>query len=100
RGDSQRESIGMYRQGKTPDEIADLRKLARGTIISHLAWGVQEGLLDVHDLISMEKLQKVLGLLEKNPEYTKTDLREILGDASDWDEINMAFAYYHSKSAG
>ncbi|MFP4469501.1 MAG: HRDC domain-containing protein [Bacteroidales bacterium] len=100
RGDSQRESIGMYRQGKTPDEIADIRKLARGTIISHLAWGVQEGLLDVHDLISMEKLQKVLGLLEKNPEYTKTDLREILGDASDWDEINMAFAYYHSKSAG
>lgn len=98
RGDSQRESIGMYKEGKTPDEIASLRNLARGTIISHLAWGVQEGMLEALDIIGMEKLEKVIALLQKNPEYTKTDLREILGEDSGWDEINLAFAHFHSKS--
>ena len=68
KGDSHRQTLEMYRNGKTIEQIASERNLTTGTICSHLAVYTVNGVLNIDDFISHEKRQAALELYNNTPE--------------------------------
>lgn len=57
KGYSQRLTLGMFRDGKTLEEIAETRNLARTTIGGHLIDMINVGELKVSDVLSADKME-------------------------------------------
>ncbi len=75
KGDSHRQTLEMYRNGKSIEEIASERNLASSTICSHLAVYTVSGLLNIDNFISEEKRQRALELYNSTSEIGSiTDL--------------------------
>ncbi len=56
KGDSFKHSCTLYQEGKLVDEISKIRNIKEVTVISHLAAGIQKGIvLDVRHLVSDEE---------------------------------------------
>jgi hypothetical protein len=68
KGDSHRQTLEMYRNGKTIEQIAAERNLTTGTICSHLAVYTVSGVLNIDDFISHEKRQAALELYNNTSE--------------------------------
>ncbi|HTG64800.1 MAG TPA: helix-turn-helix domain-containing protein, partial [Flavobacterium sp.] len=55
-----KETLSLYQQGLTVDEIAEKRKLGIGTIMSHLAKLYTDGAsIDLHQFVSEEEIKSI-----------------------------------------
>ncbi len=68
KGASQKESLELYTDGKTIEEIAQLRNLKEGTIASHLSQFLKTGEVKIDDFITISKREEALQKMEKNPD--------------------------------
>jgi hypothetical protein len=93
KGASHRDSLTLFREGKSLTEIASLRNLALGTIESHLASFVYSGEIDVHELVSEPKTKAILGVIE-DMGMTATSIRQKLGDEFSFGDIRAVMNYY------
>lgn len=64
KGDSHRETYELYKSGKTIDEIVTLRGIAVSTVCTHLNRFVSLGNLDINKLVSTDKREKAMKLME------------------------------------
>lgn len=92
-GETKRISLGLFREGKSIDEIATLRGLVRSTIEGHLADFVPTGEIEVTELVSKEKLAVILKALQEQPDATSADIREKIGSHYSYAEIRAAMAF-------
>jgi hypothetical protein len=63
--DSKTQSIRLFLEGKTAEEIANERGYTLGTIMSHLGHGVKTGQIQVEALVDQEIVWEIQGLTEK-----------------------------------
>jgi hypothetical protein len=87
KGESQLLSLQMFRQGKTIEDIAIERGLARVTIEGHLAQFVKTGELSVHDFLPAEKINSILQMVEQSNNLAVTPIKGMLGDEFSYGEI-------------
>ena len=89
KGETNRITLKLFREGKTIPEIAGLRNLANGTIESHLISFIASGDIAVTQLVEPDKVKEILNLLESAPAdgYSATAIREKLGDHFSFGEI-------------
>ncbi len=93
--DSKQNTLMLYGQGKTLEEIASIREMAVSTIEGHLAHYVSTGVLEISKFTTKEKLEKVLetiatlGTLQLNP------IREALGE--DYAYSELRYIINHKK---
>ena len=66
----------LFRQGKTPQQIADERHLALSTILSHLAVYVSSGQISADKIIDGEKVKAIRHAIEQLPENATTEERK------------------------
>lgn len=88
KGDSQRISLAMFREGKSISEIAQNRELAISTIEAHLAGFIATGEVEITELVPEEKIiviQKAIG--EVNVQNAISPIKEKLGDSFSYAEI-------------
>ena len=94
KGDSAKISLMMYKDDrKSIEEIADERKLTFGTIFGHLAAYIPSGQISVYELVSKEKVDKILPLIDDETKST-TPIKEQLGDDFSFDEIRAVMRYW------
>jgi len=93
KGETQRISLKMFKNGSSITEIAKQRSLAFSTIEGHLAGFVATGELDVLDIVNEAKLEKILGLIDENPALTSTELKKQLGDDFSYSQVKAAMHY-------
>jgi hypothetical protein len=86
KGSSQKETLELYRSGKSIQEIASLRNLAESTIESHLGFLVGTGDLSVDDLVLPEKKHQIFRVLESTG-TTATSAKQQLGENYTYAEI-------------
>ncbi len=60
----------LYSAGKTPEQIAEIRKLNVGTILGHLAKYVEQGQILITDFVPTEIINKILSARADNPKFT------------------------------
>ncbi len=68
KGDSARETLTLFENGKSIEEIAEERNLTESTIAGHLARFAIEDTLDFHRFVSKEQYEKALEILENRDE--------------------------------
>ena len=63
--DTKEQTIRLFLEGKTPEEIASDRGLTPGTILNHLTHGVKTGKIQIEALVSQEAIWEIQGVAEK-----------------------------------
>jgi len=97
KGETNRISLQLYKEGKTIAEIAELRSLVQSTIESHLASFIPTGEVDVLELVSKEKLDKIIELLEGQPQLGATAIKQTLDIDVSYGEIKAAIKYFEKQ---
>jgi uncharacterized protein YpbB len=95
KGDSNRISLQLFKDGKRISEIASIRELAQSTIESHLISFIRTGEVDVKEIIEENKIAAILQAMEElNVQTTATTpVKTKLGDAFSHSEIRAVFYY-------
>ncbi|WP_205507949.1 helix-turn-helix domain-containing protein [Longitalea arenae] len=95
RGESNRISLQLFKEGKDLREIAAIRNLAPSTIEGHLIPFISTGEIDIKDMVAADKLAVILQAVEalNGENITLTPLKEKLGDAFSYTEIKAALSY-------
>jgi hypothetical protein len=84
----------MFTNGKTIEEIALERNLAKTTIEGHLALKVGNGQLPITQMVAPEKIEAIQKvLLQHTNEDALTPIKEILGDSYSFNEIRMVKSF-------
>jgi hypothetical protein len=95
KGSSQSETLILFNEGKTIQEIAKLRQLAESTVASHLAMLVKTGALDIELLIAKEKMDKILPIVKEIGGHAIAPIREKLGDEFSYYDIRIVLYHFH-----
>jgi hypothetical protein len=93
KGETQRISLQLFKEGNSMVEIAKQRDLAFSTIEGHLAGFVTTGEIDILDIIDEIKLGKILALIEENPAMTSSELKKHLGDDFSYNQVKAVMNY-------
>ena len=86
-------SFELFKAGKSISEIAQERKLAVGTIESHLAGFVQTGDIDIAKVLDQRKLDLIEPELKDYSSGPITPIKVKLGDEISFGEIRFAIAW-------
>jgi uncharacterized protein YpbB len=95
KGESNRMSLQLFKEGKSIPEIATIRELAASTIESHLASFIKTGEVDVQDLVTENKIAVILETVSALNLQTSatTPVKEKLGDEYSHSEIRAVLYY-------
>jgi hypothetical protein len=98
--DSKRVSYEMFCSGKSIDEIAVERMLAKVTIEGHLAYYVATGDIPVEKLISYDKYNRIVAYLVSHPDSISqiSAIKEGLGADFSYADIKVSLAAYSRDS--
>lgn len=96
KGETYKITLELFREGKTIDQIAQIRGLSTGTIEGHLARYVESGEVNLEQILTNEKIALIENLLEGNHEVpTSGELKSALGEAASWGEIRLVLAKWN-----
>ena len=70
KGASQQESLELYTDGKTIEDIATLRDLKVGTIATHLSQFLKTGEVKVENFITDARREEAMDMVKKNPDQS------------------------------
>ncbi len=93
KGDTQKISLQMFREGKAIAEIAGIRGLAQVTIEGHLAAFILSGEVEIHQLVTEERLVAITKLIKENPDSLSSEIREKSGNEFSYGEIRAAMKW-------
>jgi ATP-dependent DNA helicase RecQ len=94
--DTKKQTLKLFLEGNSVDQIAALRNLSVLTIESHLAFYIQQGKLSIEQLISPEKIPAIQQAVEKIGGKALTPIKDSLGDKYSFGEIRYVIAYIES----
>jgi uncharacterized protein YpbB len=95
KGESNRLSLQLFREGKSISEIATVRGLSPSTIESHLVSFIKTGEVDIKEMVDENKIGVILQVVEELnlPTAATTPVKEKLGDEFSHSEIRAVL--YH-----
>lgn len=73
KADTRKVSLDLHREGKSLEEIAELRELKPSTIETHLAHWVKEGSLKVEEVVPQETIDLILPYFKENADAELKD---------------------------
>ncbi len=88
KGQSQKNSLALFKEGKSIAEIAEARSLTEGTIQSHLISFIGAELKGA-DLMENDKLKKVVETIKQNPDKNTTELKLLLGNDYSYADVRI-----------
>lgn len=87
KGDTNRTSFELFKEGKTVKEIAKDRDLAVSTIMGHLLSFILTGEIMVTEVLSIQKIKIILKSIEESPNDLSSAIKEKLGDEFSYSDI-------------
>lgn len=97
KGDTQNESFQLFKEGKTIEEIAQLRGVTIGTVEGHLATFIAKGLLDAEEFVPADKIEVIVRTAKELDTFNTGPIKTALGAEYSFGEIRMAIASYLAK---
>jgi tRNA uridine 5-carbamoylmethylation protein Kti12 len=86
-------SFGLFREGKTIEQIADERALSINTIEGHLAFYVKTGEIPIGKFVSPEITDLITGQFEGSIDLKMGPVKEALGDKVSWSDIRFVISH-------
>ncbi len=95
--ETKQQSLMLFIQGHSAEQIAALRKLSPVTIEGHLAFYVQQNKISLHQLVDVAKIPLIEQAIEKVGGKMLAPVKEVLGDAYSYSEIRYVMASMESR---
>jgi ATP-dependent DNA helicase RecQ len=96
--ETKRQTLSLFNQGKTIQEIAKLRDYSISSIEAHLTFYVQRKILAIEALLPPEKITAIHQAVNNLGTNRLTPIKEALGDAYTFSEIKFVMAHLqHTK---
>ncbi|XMO86919.1 helix-turn-helix domain-containing protein [Algibacter sp. AS12] len=89
KGDTKKESLQLFKAGKTITEIANSRELNENTVFGHLASFIDTGEIKVTDLMSIEFYNELKAIIPKTKFENLSDLKHQLDDKYSYGELRL-----------
>jgi hypothetical protein len=86
-------SFNLFRAGKTVEEIAAERRLARSTIEGHLAHFIGLGELDVHSVLDPQTVADIQQFLKSNPDAGVAEAKSHFGEKYSYGELTLVTSH-------
>ena len=91
--ETKRHSFALFKAGKSIDEIASARRLARSTIEGHLSHFIGLGELDVYSVLDRETVESIQKFLKAQPEAASAEAKAHFGDKYSYGELKMVISH-------
>jgi ATP-dependent DNA helicase RecQ len=89
------ETIRLYQEGLSLEEIIQTRQLAKSTILTHLAEGIQQGSdLDITRLVKKEHQELIEKVITEVGAEKLAPIKEKLSEDISYDEIRLVAAFH------
>jgi hypothetical protein len=98
KGGTFRDSLDLYKQGKSIEQIADVRKLTISTIKSHFARWIQAGEIDLNDVLNPAKADRLKRYMQEHKGATATSIKSHFGNEYDYGDIAMVQSSMKAKA--
>lgn len=85
-------SLSLFRQGKSVEQIAEIRNLSPGTVEAHLTFFVRQGKLPVEELLDSERVRTIRVAIEEVGGKMLRPIKDFLGDEYGFGEIRYVLA--------
>jgi ATP-dependent DNA helicase RecQ len=95
--DTKRESLRLFEEGRSLEEVASARNLAESTVETHLAYFVAQGKLDAASFIDLLRVPAVQQARDQAERPGISAIKELLGDEFSYRDIRMALAHLEYK---
>ncbi|WP_113663701.1 helix-turn-helix domain-containing protein [Pedobacter nanyangensis] len=95
--DTKEVTLALFKEGKTPTEIALQRKMTRGTIEGHLAHYIVRQEISADKVISKQKLEVLLKAIRDLKSVKLNEIRDHVGKTYDFGEIKIAIAAFMAE---
>ncbi|HEY0739922.1 MAG TPA: helix-turn-helix domain-containing protein [Chryseosolibacter sp.] len=99
KGDSQNETLALFRAGNSIYQIAEMRGLATSTIESHLATLIRTGEVEVEKVVEKSKLEKILEVLQDKDTTFLSTAKAKLGSDYSYGEIRAVVKHLEFKQS-
>jgi len=97
--DTKKVSFDLYKEGKTIQEIAQIRSFSPVTIEGHLAHYITTGEISVFDIIPKIKVAKIMAHLIKNRSLPTGEIKTGLGNEISYGEIKAVMNHLNFVNA-
>jgi hypothetical protein len=97
KGDTKKESLQLFKNGKSVKEIANERELNETTIIGHLASFISTGEIKITDLISEDHYKELKVLIPKHKFDNLSDLKHQIDDKYTYGELRLVLDDIRNK---
>jgi hypothetical protein len=91
--DSKKVSFDLYNEGKTINEIAQIREMAVSTIEGHLSHYIGIGQLGIENLVEPEKIEAISRYFLSSTELNLQLAKEALGEGYSYGELRMVLKH-------
>lgn len=92
--DTKEVTLALFKEGKTPSEIALERKMTKGTIDGHLAHYIVTQEITADKVIAKHKLTALLQAIRTLKSVKLNEVRDHVGKGYDFGEIKIAIAVF------
>jgi len=97
-GDSARETLRRFRSGHSVEQIAHERDVTTGTILNHIAEGIERGEpVDLDEFFTAEERAKIATAFDRKNSGSLTAIFESLGGAVDYGRLRIFRASRQAK---
>jgi hypothetical protein len=83
------QTLVLFQEGKSIEEIAAIRQLAPNTIMGHFANLIQAEKMELEHVMSVERIRELEGVFSTHEASTMTEWKELLGDSVSYGEIRI-----------
>jgi hypothetical protein len=82
-------TLELFQEGMKPEKIAQIRQMSLTTIHGHFVRLIQEGELELKELLDPSRIIELGTYFEGYDETSLTPLKEKLGDLATWEELKL-----------
>jgi hypothetical protein len=86
-------TLGLFRDGKSVEEIANERNISERTIEGHIAQLIEMGEISVNELVKVEKIRSIEDYFAEAESTLLSPAKEALGDDFSWAEIKYVIGH-------
>ena len=86
-------TLQMFQSGKTIKEIAERRSLAVSTIQGHLAGWIEQGKIDIKQLMPQSEIDEIMEVFKKLDTLHLTPVKKLLKNKYDYDKLKFVAAF-------
>lgn len=91
------ETLILWKENQSVDQIAETRKLTKSTILSHFAKLITQNEIQIDEVISKDRILELQEAFKGNEDKLISEVKDMVGDSFDWGELRIYKAYLDAK---